>query len=195
LIELKEPSEHKPSPQLSQFRLGRFAVNRLGAMRLAGPGVFGPPFGRGRECEVLDRLLGAGRGGVLVVHGEAWVGKTVLIEYAVAAGRKFRVARTIGIEADMELPFAAAQQSCAPLLNLSDHLPQHQHEAFSVAFGVSAGPAPSPYLVRLALQACCRKRQSNGRSSQLLTTHIGWTKHRRERFRSWLAVCWRSRLR
>ena len=153
MIELKEPSEHKPSPQLSQFRLGRFAVNRLGygAMRLAGPGVFGPPFGRGRECEVLDRLLGAGRGGVLVVHGEAGVGKTALIEYAVAAGRKFRVARTIGIEADMELPFAAAQQSCAPLLNLSDHLPQHQHEAFSVAFGVSAGPAPSPYLVRLAL--------------------------------------------
>ena len=108
-------------------------------------------FGRERECEVLDRLLGAGRGGVLVVHGEAGVGKTALIEYAVAAGRKFRVARSIGIEADMELPFAAVQQLCAPFLNLLDHLPQHQHEALPVAFGVSAGPAPSPYLVGLAL--------------------------------------------
>src|SRR5690348_13868319 len=75
-----------------------------------------PLFGREHECEVLDRLLGAGRGGVLVVHGEAGVGKTALIEYAVAAGRKFRVARTIGIEADMELPFAAVQQLCAPFL-------------------------------------------------------------------------------
>ena len=51
----------------------------------------------------------------------------------------------------MELPFAAVQQLCAPFLNLLDHLPQHQHEALAVAFGVSAGPAPSPYLVGLAL--------------------------------------------
>jgi len=197
LIELKEPSEHEPSLSdvAVQARPLRGEPAGLRSDAIGRSRCVRPSVSRGHECEVLDRLLGAGRGGVLVVHGEAWVGKTVLIEYAVAAGRKFRVARTIGIEADMELPFAAAQQSCAPLLNLSDHLPQHQHEALSVAFGVSAGPAPSPYLVRLALQACCRKRQSNGRSSQLLTTHIGWTKHRRERFRSWLAVCWRSRSR
>ena len=47
--------------------------------------------GREREREVLDRLLdGArgGRGGVLVVHGEAGVGKTALLEYAVEAGAR-----------------------------------------------------------------------------------------------------------
>ena len=46
--------------------------------------------GREREREVLDRLLDGvrgGRGGVLVVHGEAGVGKTALLEYAVEAGR------------------------------------------------------------------------------------------------------------
>jgi predicted ATPase len=66
--------------------------------------------GREREREVLDRLLDgvrAGRGGVLVMHGEAGVGKTALLECAVGAGPEFRIARTFGVEAEMELPFAA----------------------------------------------------------------------------------------
>ena len=53
--------------------------------------------GRKRECEVLERLLDAargGHGGVLVVHGEPGVGKTALLEYAVEAAQEFRVART-----------------------------------------------------------------------------------------------------
>jgi predicted ATPase len=74
--------------------------------------------GREREREVLDRLLDGGRGGVLVVHGEAGVGKTALLEYAVEAARGFRIARTSGVEAEMELPFAAAQQLCSPLPRL-----------------------------------------------------------------------------
>ena len=88
--------------------------------------------GREREREVLDRLLdGArgGRGGVLVVHGEAGVGKTALLEYAVEAGRGFRIARASGIDAEMELPFAAVQQLCSPRLELMDHLPEPQRDA------------------------------------------------------------------
>jgi DNA-binding CsgD family transcriptional regulator len=108
-------------------------------------------FGRAREREVLDRLLDGGRGGVLVVHGEAGVGKTALLEYAVEAGREFRVARTSGVEADMELPFAAVQQLCSPFLDLSDRLPQPQHEALGVAFGLSTGSVPNPFLVGLAV--------------------------------------------
>ena len=108
-------------------------------------------FGREREREVLDRLLDGGRGGVLVVHGEAGVGKTALLEYAVEAGREFRVARTSGVEAEMELPFAAVQQLCSPFLDLLDRLPQPQHEALGVAFGLSTGSAPDPFLVGLAV--------------------------------------------
>jgi DNA-binding CsgD family transcriptional regulator len=110
--------------------------------------------GREREREVLDRLLDGvrgGRGGVLVVHGEAGVGKTALLEYAVEAGRGFRTARTSGIEAEMELPFAAVQQLCSPFLELMDRLPQPQHEALGVAFGLITGPAPNPFLVGLAV--------------------------------------------
>src|SRR4051812_10626997 len=88
----------------------------------------GQLFGREREREVLDRLLDGGRGGVLVVHGEAGVGKTALLEYAIEAAHEFRIARTSGVEAEMELPFAAAQQLCSPFLDFSDRLPQPQHE-------------------------------------------------------------------
>ena len=54
----------------------------------------------------------------------------------------------------MELPFAALQQLCAPFLELMERLPQPQHEALAVAFGLSAGPAhpaPNPFLVGLAV--------------------------------------------
>ena len=46
-------------------------------------------FGREHEREVLDRLLADRRGGVLVLHGEAGVGKTALLEYAVEAAQSF----------------------------------------------------------------------------------------------------------
>ena len=110
--------------------------------------------GREREREVLDRLLDGvrgGHGGVLVVHGEPGVGKTALLDYAVEAARQFRTARTSGIEAEMELPFAAVQQLCSPLLDFLERLPQPQHEALGVAFGLITGPAPNPFLVGLAV--------------------------------------------
>src|SRR3979411_2087934 len=118
---------------------------------MSGPVLWsgGQLLGRQREREVLDRLLDGvrrGRGGVLVVHGEAGVGKTALLEYAGEAAREFRSARTSGVEAEMELPFAAVQQLCSPFLELSERLPRPQHDALDVAFGLSQGPAPKPLL-------------------------------------------------
>jgi DNA-binding CsgD family transcriptional regulator len=110
--------------------------------------------GRERERKALDRLLDSGRGGVLVVHGEAGVGKTALLEYAADAGREFRIARTFGVEAEMELPFAAVQQLCSPLFELMERLPQPQRDALGVAFGLIANPAhptPDRFLVGLAV--------------------------------------------
>ena len=110
--------------------------------------------GREREREVIERLLGAageGHGGVLVVHGDPGVGKTALLEYAVDAARGFRVARTVGVEGEMELPFAALQQLCSPTLDLMEHLPEPQRDAIAVALGLTTGKAPNPYLVGLAV--------------------------------------------
>src|SRR5258705_2860532 len=110
-------------------------------VRIAGEHLLG----RRRERAVLDRLLEAARasrGGVLVVHGEPGVGKTALLEYAVEAAHGFRVARTGGVEAEMELPFAAAQQLCSPFVELMERLPQPQHDALRVAVGLAAGQSP-----------------------------------------------------
>ena len=109
--------------------------------------------GRGREREILERLLeGArgGHGGVLVVHGEPGVGKTALLDYAADAGRQFRVVQTVGVEGEMEMPYAALQQLCSPILELAERLPTPQGDALAVAFGLRSGEPPSPFLVGLA---------------------------------------------
>src|SRR6195256_6267770 len=109
--------------------------------------------GRQREREVLGRLLNAARGGdggVLVVHGEPGVGKTALLDWTVEEGRQLRVLRTVGVEGEMELPFSALQQLCSPILDRSGRLPDPQRDALGVAFGLSAGQAPNPFLVGLA---------------------------------------------
>jgi predicted ATP-dependent serine protease len=90
--------------------------------------------GRQPERDVLRRLLEAargGHGGVLVVHGEPGVGKTALLEDAVQAARAFRVARTVGVEGEMELAYAALQQLCAPILELTElaHQMMVEHHA------------------------------------------------------------------
>src|SRR6267378_4876530 len=116
-----------------------------------GPGAL--LVGRRSECEVLDRLLAAvrgGRSGVLVLRGEPGVGKTALLEYAIESARRFRVARAVGVESEMELPFAALQQLCAPMLDRLEGLPSPQRDALGVACGLSAGEAPSRFLVGLA---------------------------------------------
>ncbi len=122
----------------------------LSPVRLPG----GQLLGREREREALDRLLEAatsGHGGVLVIRGEPGVGKTALLEYAIEAGRGFRFARTFGVEAEMELPYASVQQLCFPILELMEHLPEPQRDALGVAFGLRPGPTPNPLLVGLAM--------------------------------------------
>ena len=99
--------------------------------------------GRQREQEALGRLLEVARGGrgaVLVVYGDPGVGKTALLEHAVEAGPDFQVVRAGGVEGEMELAFAALQQLCAPILGLSERLPDPQREALSVAFGLERRP-------------------------------------------------------
>src|SRR6476469_8272571 len=110
--------------------------------------------GRQHECDVLDRMLGAARrrhGGGIVVLGEPGIGKTALIDYAIEAAEGFQVLRTIGIEAERELPFAALHQVAAPCLASLEHLPEPQRDALRVAFGLDVGVAPDRLLVGLAV--------------------------------------------
>ena len=74
-----------------------------------------PPklFGRIAELQSLERLLGdvkSGQSAVLVVRGEAGIGKTALLRHLVSETSGFRVARCVGVESEMELPFAGLHQ-------------------------------------------------------------------------------------
>jgi DNA-binding CsgD family transcriptional regulator len=109
--------------------------------------------GRASEREALDRLLENVRGGqsaVLVVRGEAGVGKTALLHHGAQQASGFRVARIGGVESEMELPFAGLHQLCAPMLGRLDALPEPQQAALGVALGLSSGAAPDRFLVALA---------------------------------------------
>src|SRR3954468_3388042 len=114
-----------------------------------------PPvlLGRAGERQLLDRLLEnvrSGRSEVLVVRGEAGVGKTALLHYCAQQASGVRVARIAGVESEMELAFAGLHQLCAPMLDRAGALPAPQRAALGVALGRATGPAPDRFLVALA---------------------------------------------
>jgi DNA-binding CsgD family transcriptional regulator len=115
-----------------------------------------PPrlFGRTRELEILERLIANARGGksaVLVVRGEPGIGKTELLRQLIAQASGFWVARVVGVESEMELPFAGLYQLCAPMLGRLGSLPDPQRRGLSVAFGLASGASPDRFLVGLAV--------------------------------------------
>src|SRR6476620_1800367 len=110
--------------------------------------------GRDSECETLRGLIAAvqsGTSGVLVLRGEAGIGKTALLDYVSELATGVRCIQVVGVQSDMELAFAGMQQLCAPLLNHLGELPEPQREALNVAFGRGVGATPDRFLVGLAV--------------------------------------------
>jgi DNA-binding CsgD family transcriptional regulator len=117
----------------------------------------GPPrtlLGRRNECEALDQLVASARAGqsqVVVLRGEAGVGKSALVEYLAGSAEGCQIARAAGVESEMELAFAGLHQLCAPMMGHLDRLPGPQRDALATAFGLSSGSAPDRFLVGLAV--------------------------------------------
>ncbi|WP_127504760.1 helix-turn-helix transcriptional regulator [Actinoplanes solisilvae] len=110
--------------------------------------------GRGEECALLDRLIsavGAGESRVLVVRGQAGVGKTALLDHVSTHATGCRVLRIVGVQAEMELPYAGLHQLLAPSIGVLQRLPKPQQRAVGTAFGLSPGPTPDRFLVALAV--------------------------------------------
>jgi DNA-binding CsgD family transcriptional regulator len=109
--------------------------------------------GRSEESRTLADVLVEVRRGqsrVLVVRGQAGVGKTALLDDAVDAAHGVAVARAAGVESEMELPFAALHQLCGRMLDRIERLPPAQAHALAVVFGVSVGDSPDRFIVGLA---------------------------------------------
>jgi DNA-binding CsgD family transcriptional regulator len=110
-------------------------------------------FGRTVELEILGRLIAdvrSGQSAVLVVRGEPGIGKTELLRHLIAEASGFVVIRVVGVESEMELPFAGLHQLCAPMLGRLGSLAEPQRRALSVAFGLASGDSPDRFMVALA---------------------------------------------
>ena len=108
---------------------------------------------RRTERAAIDRVLDAARSGfcgTLVLRGGPGVGKSTLLQYAVAAAPDLRVCRIVGVESEITMEFGGLHQLLVPCLPQLGDLPPPQRGALRVAFGQEAGPPPERFLVGLA---------------------------------------------
>jgi len=107
-------------------------------------------FGRHREQAEIAALLDAARAsrsGVLVLRGEAGIGKTALLEDARERAADMHVLSARGVEAESELPFAGLHQLVRPALSHLNDLPAPQATALGAALGLSEGTGQERFLV------------------------------------------------
>jgi predicted ATPase len=110
----------------------------------------------GREVEraAIDGLLGGARGGasgVLVLRGPAGIGKTSLLDAAIASASDFASSRVSGVESEIALGFAAVHQLVLPFLDRLGDVPEPQRHALESVFGLADHGRPDPLLVFLAV--------------------------------------------
>jgi hypothetical protein len=117
------------------------------------------------ECDALDQLfrsVAASQSRVLVVRGEAGVGKTALLDYLASKASVCRNVRAAGIESEMELPYAGVHQLCASMLHRLPALPVPQLDALNTAFGLNPGATPDRFLVGLAVLSLLSEAAEEG---------------------------------
>jgi DNA-binding CsgD family transcriptional regulator len=160
--EIDAPSDSHPviSPtakarrfsQATEHDWASYAVRRRIDVEAArrGPRLWG----RASECALLDRLAAGvrqGHSGVLVIRGEAGIGKTALLEYLAGVAGDSGLARTAGVESEMELAYAGLHQLCGGVMGGLERLPGPHREALEVAFGLRCGAPPDRFMVGLAV--------------------------------------------
>jgi hypothetical protein len=105
------------------------------------------------ERSSLEELLDSarrGRSGVLVLQGDAGMGKTLLLDYAAESAGDLSVIRIVGVEAEQSSSFASLHRLLLPFLSHVNRLPSPQRGALESAFGFSARSPADVFLVGLA---------------------------------------------
>ena len=100
---------------------------------------------------LLDRLTQR-TSGVLVLRGQAGIGKTALLQEMVqrAAAAGMQVAQALGIQSEMEFDFAGLHQLLLPFAGGLEYLPGPQRTALGPVFGLATGQASERFMVGLA---------------------------------------------
>jgi len=114
--------------------------------------IIGRDAALGRLRGLVDPIAQSGQ--VLLVIGEAGIGKTALLTDAAERARSAgaRVLSVTGRESESRLAFAGLHQLLRPVLSSAADLPGRQAQALLGAFGLTADPgAPGPLLTRLAV--------------------------------------------
>jgi DNA-binding CsgD family transcriptional regulator len=127
--------------------------------RMPGPGesqqparIIGREAGLARLRGLVDPVPQASQ--VLLVTGEAGMGKTVLLADAARRARSagMRVLAVTGRESESRLAFAGLHQLLRPVLSSAADLPGRQAQALTGALGLAADPvAPDPLLTGVAV--------------------------------------------
>ena len=132
---------------------------------------------RAAETAAVEGVLAAvrdGLSGVLVLRGEAGIGKTALLEWAAGQAGGMQVARVAGVQAEMGMGFAGLHQLLIPFLGGLGQLPGPQRRALGSAFGLVAGPAPDRFLVGLAALTLLTDAAAAGRPVLCLVDDAQW---------------------
>src|SRR5580658_3703475 len=114
--------------------------------------IFGREAGLARLRGLMEQVPLAGQ--VLLVTGEAGMGKTVLLADAVGRARSagVRVLSVTGRESESRLAFAGLHQLLRPVLSSAVGLPGRQAQALTGALGLAAEPGvPDPLLTGVAV--------------------------------------------
>ncbi len=109
--------------------------------------------GREHESAAIERLLEdarSGRSRTLVIRGEAGIGKSVLLEYAIERAEEMRVLRARGIESEAELAFSGLLELSRPILDRLEELPVRQALALRTAFALEPAKAVDRFAISAA---------------------------------------------
>jgi len=116
--------------------------------------------GRGEQLALVREVLSAVAtgGSALLVRGAPGIGKSALLAEAATLAEElgFRVVRTVGVEAESDIPYAGLQQLLRPLLAATGNaggtagVTGPQRSALQAALGVEEADVPDVFLVGLA---------------------------------------------
>jgi DNA-binding CsgD family transcriptional regulator len=106
-------------------------------------GVSKALYGRDADLAAITAVLdGArtGRGGVLVIRGEAGMGKTALLDLAERSAADMTVLRATAVETEAALPFAGLHLLLRPVLSDLSGVPGPRARALERVLGLASGP-------------------------------------------------------